>query len=132
MPREDKAPVPPIVQAGMITAHVTSGPLPSAAEVRQYEEILPGAFDRILKMAEANQTADIEIKKTQLSNASDGVKKQFISSIWAMIFAFSLCGCSLAVGGYLVLQGYQLAGTAFSAPCFIAILRYFLAKPNKK
>lgn len=40
-----------------------SGPLPPAAEFGRYDEILPGAADRILKMAEA----DIELQRMQVA-----------------------------------------------------------------
>jgi len=49
----------------------------------------------------------------------------------AMAFAFTLCGISVAVGAWLVASGHEVWGTIFSAPCFIAILRYFLGSQKK-
>ena len=39
----------------IVTARLTTGPIPPAAEVEHYEKILPGAFDRLLIMAEKSQ-----------------------------------------------------------------------------
>lgn len=39
----------------IIERHVKSGPLPNPDDFRKYEEALPGAADRILKMAEMEQ-----------------------------------------------------------------------------
>lgn len=54
--RQDRAEMLALVQE----AH--SGPLPPATEFGRYDEILPGAADRTLKMAEA----DIELQKMQV------------------------------------------------------------------
>lgn len=43
-----------------------SGPLPSAEQYRQYEEILPGAAERILRMAEKEQDGRLEWQRKAL------------------------------------------------------------------
>ena len=43
-----------------------SGPLPSAEQYRQYEEILPGAAERILAMAEKEQEGRLEWQRKAL------------------------------------------------------------------
>lgn len=44
----------------MTHMEMTSGPLPSAAEFSRYEQVLPGAADRILSMAEQSLQAEID------------------------------------------------------------------------
>ena len=47
-------------RVSMTHMEMTSGPLPSAAEFSRYEQVLPGAADRILSMAEQSLQAEIE------------------------------------------------------------------------
>ncbi|WP_278925353.1 DUF2335 domain-containing protein [Staphylococcus auricularis] len=42
-----------------------SGPLPDPKDFEEYEEVLPGSADRIVKMAEKNQSHRIEIEKQE-------------------------------------------------------------------
>lgn len=42
----------PVVSTSLTHMEVTSGPLPSSKELAGYEQTLPGAADRILRMAE--------------------------------------------------------------------------------
>lgn len=100
--RQGKAEMLSVVQE----AHF--GPLPAAAEFRRYEEILPGAADRILKMAET----DIEIQRmhtagnVEIQNAVAGAIRSTTRradwQLWAyviMSIAIIVFGCILAWNG---------------------------------
>lgn len=78
--------------AGVIThsqmSHQFSiGPFPLSSELRAYEEILPGAADRLLQYTERNQSHrhSIELKK-----AEDDSKRQSIGQWMAFTIAFMI------------------------------------------
>jgi uncharacterized membrane protein len=54
---------PPSGDRSIITYQHESGPIPSVDVLRGYEEILPGAADRIISMAEKQQDHEIEERK---------------------------------------------------------------------
>lgn len=85
-----------------------SGPLPAAAEVAVYERVLPGAFDRILSMAEEQgkhrQQVEAQTVDRSLRMESRGhifgfglVLLGFLSATALFAFDKSLPGASAAV-----------------------------------
>ena len=128
-----KPKTPPSVQTSrLITGTFSSGPLPPAAEIEQYEKTRKGAFNRILAMAERSQADRPEARVKQIESINLRTRKMYSNSIIAMIFAFSLCGICLFISAFLIYKGQPLAGTVFGAPSFIAILRYFLGSLREK
>lgn len=81
-----------------------SGPLPHPDILRDYEKILPGSADRILKMAEAQSEHRQNLEKTVLATNSR-------DSLLGIIAAFILGVIGLAGGIYAVLKGAVAAGT---------------------
>jgi hypothetical protein len=59
-PAEGRKQIPPI--ASIISAH-WSGPLPPPSELEKIDQIIPGGADRLLRMAEKEQTHRIEDAK---------------------------------------------------------------------
>lgn len=58
-----------------------SGPIPHPRSFKEYEAVLPGSADRILKMAEDQQKHRMELEKT-------AIKKQLTQSGRGQIFGF--------------------------------------------
>lgn len=96
-PRDDpSSPVsierqPGIIQVGR------SAPLPPPGELRTYEEILPGAAERIFRMAEIEQSHRIDRENKELNlegsaidNARTGAANQFKIGIMSSVFGFIL------------------------------------------
>ncbi len=115
------------------------GPLPPPALVGEYEQILPGSFDRILKMAEENakhridiDRHEIEIEKTMIPESLEiqksGQAKAFYIYILGII-AVSFCA-------YInqTTIGSILAGTTLISlvPNFIAGIKKKIDKPNNQ
>lgn len=76
-----------------------AGPLPPPVMFKQYEEILPGAAGRIMKMAENEQ--DIRIKKTHGLVSNDNLR------IWGSI----VVSLTLIAGAvYCAIIGQQILG----------------------
>ncbi len=72
-----------------------SGPLPAPEDYRAYEQICPGAADRILKMAETQQAHRINLENMAMTADVQDVKR-------GQIFAFVIGIVSL-IGGFLLI-----------------------------
>jgi uncharacterized membrane protein len=79
------------------------GPLPAPEDFRDYEDILLGSADRILKMAE-------EITYSKTKNLADKTSMESRNSLFGLIFAFILALLFLGMSFYMILKGYPVAG----------------------
>ena len=83
------------------------GPIPSPENLAKYNEIVPDAANRILKMAESQashrQNLESYVVKTNAQRAYLGVACAFI-----------ICMTTTLCGFYLVLKGFSIAGTVFT------------------
>lgn len=82
------------------------GPLPPAEEFARYEQVCPGAADRIIAMAE-NQSRHrqaIENKSIEMTSRD---------SLLGLIFAFVFALATLVAGVWLVIQEHPVVGTIF-------------------
>lgn len=79
------------------------GPLPPPVHLADYEEICPGAADRIITMAEnqAGHRQDIERRV---------IKSQSINSLAGIICGFLLGLASIGAGAWIVITGHSLEG----------------------
>ena len=85
-----------------------SGPIPPPSIIRGYEEILPGAADRIMRMAE-NQSAHRQNMESKM------IGTESRDSLLGIIFAFTLgIGC-IAAAIIIVVSVPQNAGAISSA-----------------
>lgn len=80
------------------------GPLPPPELLKGYEEILPGASERILKMAEKQQEHRMHIEKTIVERQT---KQSGYGQIWGGLLAtlFGLIALFLGYKGHDVLAG---------------------------
>jgi uncharacterized membrane protein len=72
--KQDAEQRPPQVSAVAAVQHFEattySGPLPQAEQLQKYEEVLPGAADRIIRMAEEQSAHRQEIERQIVASAS--------------------------------------------------------------
>ncbi|MDE5560314.1 MAG: DUF2335 domain-containing protein [Bacteroidaceae bacterium] len=96
-----------------------SGPLPAPDDFAKYEQILPGATDRILKMAEAQVNHRIKTEETIVTN---GLKQsrtgQWLGAILAALFVIVAC--------ILGLNGHDGLGGAIGVTTVIAVIVVFV------
>lgn len=69
VPKEKKERANAIVSIVRESLVAFSGPIPPPEQFAQYEKILPGSADRILKMAEKQQDHRIEVEKEAISKS---------------------------------------------------------------
>lgn len=89
-----------------------SGPLPPPNVLSGYEDVLPGAADRIISMAEKQSEHRQELERLGTAASIDAMKRQFqearCGQICAVIVALALIGG----GVYLAKIGHPWEGTA--------------------
>lgn len=108
-----------------------SGPLPHPSILKGYDEVCPGAADRIIKMAEDQLHHRQSMEKNFLRSNSR-------NSIFGIVFAFIL-GVVIAIGGiYCVIIDKQVSGLIFGGAglstvilAFIRGTRMSIGAPNK-
>ena len=113
-------------QTRMLAASYSS-PIPPAEQVRQYEDVCPGAADRILAMAEAQSRHRQEIEKKVISS---GAK----NSLLGVIFAFIL-GLSTVFGGVLLaFNGLAWPGALLGSAGLVGLVSVFIygTRSNKE
>ncbi len=88
----------------LIQAQQFSGPLPHPEHLRQYEEILPGAAERILNGFERQSThrQDLELRVVQ-ANIQAQTRGAWLGFVVALTF--------LAGSAWLIANGYTLGGS---------------------
>ena len=99
-------PQAPTIQTVTHTQHqvqIRTGPLPEPEIIAAYEKALPGAADRIIKMAEKEQSH-------RHSNESFEVKSRTWSIFAGQFFAFGLGVLGLTGGMWLVYQDKPISG----------------------
>lgn len=114
------------ISQSLIRAEHFEGPMPPPDLLRQYEEIIPGAADRILRLTE-NERAnryDIASRNTAINEKlSDAQIARFRSqdkiNEKGQNFAFVIFFVVLAFSVFLVLMGSAIGGILFMAGLFL-------------
>ena len=100
-----------------------SGPLPTPADFSGYEQVLPGAAERIIGMAERQATHRQSLEYKVLS--SDATNSRL-----GTVFAFLLGVVGLAVAGAVILKGHDWAGVGIGGGTLATMVVAFLKKPG--
>ena len=97
--------VPPQVVSMTVAAFSSSyaGPLPLAEQIRAYEEVLPGSADRILAMAEHQQSHRQKLERLTVEEAAN-------RSWWGLRLGFVIAVLVIGVGAAAIFTGQALAG----------------------
>lgn len=104
-----------------------AGPLPPPSLFNGYEKTLPGAADRILKMAEKEQENRHQNNKDMLQQFKGERKRgQYMGCILVVVLA--ICGLLLGYFGHDWLSGIIFTGALISVPIIFVLNR----EPQKK
>lgn len=108
-----------------VVSESTTGPLPPPSMVRGYEEVLPGAADRIFTLMERQSAHRQELERTALNRNSDSRDR-------GQKFAFSLCAL-VVVGGFIAIYlGHSVTGMASLLIAVGGIASTFLATRQRQ
>lgn len=95
------------------------GPLPHPDHLREYEDIVPGMAERILKLTEDEQ----KFRHTTQTIALKGAISKDRRAQWmAFILSFSI----FALGGYLMFNGEYLPGAALITANVVGLAGVFI------
>jgi len=97
------------------------GPLPAPESLAHYEEICPGAADRIIKMAESNMEHRQSMEKT-LVRSEYGLRSR---GQWLAIIALF---AMLSVIAFTFWIGQPIAGSVLGSATLIAVTGMFLGR----
>ena len=136
---DDHLPPAPIERQTGIIQVERSAPLPTPDELQAYEEILPGAAERIFRMAEAEQShrvnrenRELDLQGSAIDYARTGVANQFKIGIMGSVFGFVL-GLVGTVGGLaLCWIGRWEAGLSAFFVALAVLVGLFLYEANAR
>jgi len=107
------------VIANQTISQYTSGPIPNAEQLDEYNRVLPGAADRILTMAEKqSEHRQIIEKKVIFSGA--------FRATFGVICAAVLCILFLAGGVWCIINDHDNAGTAIVVTSLVSLVTTFI------
>lgn len=89
--------------AATSTTTIHQGPLPSPEMLYQYNQILPGAAERIITMAEDQSKHRQDLERTV-------IKARARDSLYGIISAAILCITTILCGTFTVLNGHEVSG----------------------
>jgi uncharacterized membrane protein len=95
--------------------------MPDPSTLRHYEQIVPGAADRILKMAEANTTERAEVDRN-LANA------EIVSARTGLWFAFFLSVGALISAVVFFAVGNNVAGGLLLSPPVVMLIKSMIER----
>ena len=95
---------PAVVNAIAAQIKAFSGPLPPPGTLAEYNEVLPGAADRILTMAESQ------------SDHRQGLEKYVVigdsrRSSWGIVAGLAVAALAFGIAGYFAYLGHPVEGT---------------------
>lgn len=102
-----------------------SGPIPHPEILGRYEEIIPGAANRILVMAEEQSAHRQGIEKSV-------VKSDILKSYWGLGAAFLLALLFGGMGSLLVYYGQPWAGAAIATGPVVGLVTAFLVGTSRR
>ena len=101
-----------------------SGPIPSPEILIKFEDAIPGAANRIITMAEKEQTH-------RHYRENKEILIPLITERLGMIFAFLIVLAIFGCGTWLIFIDRQVSGTILSGTSIITIVGYFIQGKKK-
>lgn len=99
--------------------HYMEGPIPSPAILEQYNQLIPDAAERILKMAESDMQFQHDINREALM-ATRGDKKR---GQW---MGFVLAVISLGLATYLSINGHDVTASIIGGTTVVGLVSAFV------
>ncbi len=96
-----------------------SGPLPPPSILEKYNHVVPGAAERIIKMAENQSAHRQQLEKIVIGSDA---RHSFLGVIFAFIIAMSF----LAVAAYSINLGHTVAGTLIGTGGLTGLVSVFI------
>jgi len=108
-----------VKQVVSVKSRIVSGPLPSSEELAKYEQIAPGAANRLLTLVEQQSAHRISIETYVIRN-------QQIQSYVGQILGFLVAIAFLIGAVYTVIHGNAISGTIIGSLDLIGLVTVFV------
>lgn len=95
------------------------GPLPPPEILRKFDEIVPGAAERILKMAEEQSAHRKELERKV-------IESDISRSKWGQILGFAIAIVGLAVSALVAIYGNAVAGSIIGVGTLASLVGVFM------
>lgn len=115
----------PAKRKAVFSAIQYSGPLPPAEQLQAYEEILPGAADRIIKMAE-DQAFHRRTQEEKMVNSSCGDSRL---GLW---LGFTIGLCALVLSGTIAIFADTTLGSLLGFVSITSLVGVFVYGSRQK
>lgn len=133
--KHNKQPVPANNQSKQTTQVVRtesfSGPIPPPDTLARYEQMVPGAADRIIAMAENESDHRRELESRSLvadiTNRESTVTESRLGQCFAFLFGLFTVGC----GTYAAVHGAEIAGGLIGVGGLGSIITAFIVGRSK-
>lgn len=96
-----------------------SGPLPPPSVLKEFDLIVPGAAERIIKMAEGQFVHRTEIEKRV-------IESDISRSKWGQILGFMIAIFGLLVSLVTILRGQEIAGSIIGGGTLVSLVSVFM------
>ena len=107
--------IPQIQQQAQV--QLWQGQFPPPDAVQKYEEILPGSFNRMIRMAESLQEAQInDAKRAQDYTSADTKRGQWLGFSAVLASVLGAAACTIAAAITHQSGGYWVAGALVGVP----------------
>jgi uncharacterized membrane protein len=97
-----------------------SGPLPPPQILREFDEVIPGAAERIVKMAEKQQDHRIRLESRVITS---DIIRSWAGLILGACLGIVIVGC----GSYLVHEGHDTAGATIITGTLVSLVTAFMS-----
>jgi uncharacterized membrane protein len=87
-----------------------SGPIPSPAVLGQYERLVPGTAERLIKMAEKEQNHRHEMDMKVASAQINDLRRNRLENNLGQVFGLVIGLTAIMAGSFTAIKGSQLAG----------------------
>lgn len=91
-----------------------SGPVPPPAMIKQYDDILPGAAERIFAMAEREQAHLHEMDQR-------AIRQPHNAEMLGMVIGGLIVAAAITASFFLIVAGHSLTGSLFSGGLLLTI-----------
>lgn len=96
-----------------------SGPLPPPEILRRFDEVVPGAAERIIKMAEEQSTHRKDLERKVIDS-------DIARSKWGQILGFCIAVVGLAVAALIAIFGNAIAGGVIGVGTLASLVGVFM------
>jgi uncharacterized membrane protein len=89
---------------------LSAGPIPSPVILGQYEKLVPGTADRLIKMAEKEQSHRHEMDEKVTSAQINDLRRSRLENNLGQVFGLVIGLSAIFAGSYTALKGSQVVG----------------------